>query len=35
MLNRLLILGAKTDYSHRHCTFYYTNSFDFHLVLII
>ena len=20
MLNRLLILGAKTDYSHSHCT---------------
>lgn len=35
MLNRLRILGAKTDYSHSHCTFYYTNSFDFHLVLII
>ena len=35
VLDDLRALGAKTDYSHSHCTFYYTNSFDFHLVLII
>ena len=35
VLDDLRALGAKIDYSRSDYTFYYTNSFDFHLVLII
>ena len=35
VLDDLRALGAKIDYSRSDYTFYYTNSFELHLVLII